>query len=173
MNIAPAPRSFLRGPWSDEPNFEEWVDPDTGYDCRVVRHYYGHLCGYVRIPGDHPLFRTDDAEPVPGRLRDRIDQMMKEPIGGRPPAQVLMSVIEGHIRSGLLVDVHGGITYSGPGVLADDEIVSGWWWGFDCNHMDDESPSPEVPKLPEAEYRTFEYAKSECKSLARQLFELD
>lgn len=173
MSAAPATRLFHRGPWSDEPSFEEWVDPDTGYDCRVARHYYGHLCGYVRIPGDHPLFRTDAADPVPGRLRDHLDQMMEEPIGGRPPVQVLLSVIEGHIRSGLLVDVHGGITYSGVGVLPDDEIVNGWWWGFDCNHMNDESPSPEVPKSPDAEYRTFEYVKSECKSLAKQLFKLD
>jgi hypothetical protein len=38
--------------------------------------------------------------------------------------------------------VHGGITYSGPGVNScDDE--SFWWLGFDCAHYED-APNPDL-----------------------------
>jgi hypothetical protein len=44
-------------PWETEPNHAEWVDEDTGYKCRIVRHdHFGHLCGYVGIPKNHPLW---------------------------------------------------------------------------------------------------------------------
>lgn len=44
-------------PWETEPNHAEWVDEDTGYKCRIQRHGdLGHLCGYVGIPKNHPLY---------------------------------------------------------------------------------------------------------------------
>lgn len=44
-------------PWETEPDNAEWVDEDTGYKCRIVRHdHFGHLCGYVGIPNTHPLW---------------------------------------------------------------------------------------------------------------------
>jgi hypothetical protein len=44
-------------PWETEPNHAEWIDEDTDYKCRIVRHdHFGHLCGYVGIPKNHPLY---------------------------------------------------------------------------------------------------------------------
>ena len=44
-------------PWESEPNHAEWIDEDTDYKCRIVRHdHFGHLCGYVGIPKNHPLW---------------------------------------------------------------------------------------------------------------------
>ena len=44
-------------PWETEPNHAEWVDEDTGYKCRIMRHdHFGQLCGYVGIPKNHPLY---------------------------------------------------------------------------------------------------------------------
>ena len=44
-------------PWETEPNHAEWIDEDTDYKCRIVRHdHFGHLCGYVGIPKNHPLW---------------------------------------------------------------------------------------------------------------------
>jgi hypothetical protein len=44
-------------PWETEPNHAEWIDEDTDYKCRIVRHdHFGHLCGYVGIPKSHPLW---------------------------------------------------------------------------------------------------------------------
>lgn len=43
------------GPWHDEPDEFEWIDPATGYTCLIRRSQMGMLLGYVVIPGDHPL----------------------------------------------------------------------------------------------------------------------
>lgn len=41
--------------WSNEPDTEFWIDPETGYGCRIVRHTrMKHLCGYVGVPFVHP-----------------------------------------------------------------------------------------------------------------------
>lgn len=43
-------------PWENEPDFEEWIDKDTGYRCRVVRNKSTlSLCGYVAVPIGHKL----------------------------------------------------------------------------------------------------------------------
>jgi len=32
----------------------------TGYSCRIIRHSrFGHLCGYVGVTPEHPLFGID------------------------------------------------------------------------------------------------------------------
>jgi hypothetical protein len=56
-----------------------------------------------------------------------------------------------------LVEVHGGITFSGKRPLGAE---SGTWTGFDLNHFGDE-------KRDEA------YAAAECESLAKQIQELN
>lgn len=43
-----------------EPNNYKWVDSHSGYLCYIVRHgIFGSLCGYVRIPKNHSLYRKD------------------------------------------------------------------------------------------------------------------
>src|SRR4051794_8253554 len=43
------------GPWQDEPDRVDFVH--AGLACFVRRHpLYGHLCGYVGIPREHPLY---------------------------------------------------------------------------------------------------------------------
>lgn len=47
-------------PWLYEPDVMEWTDTDTGLKCLIRRvRGLGHLCGYVRIMRDHPLYRKD------------------------------------------------------------------------------------------------------------------
>lgn len=51
-------------PWENEPTEEEWVDEKTNLPCRIQRHPdHLHLCGYVGVGKDHPLFGKtyDDA----------------------------------------------------------------------------------------------------------------
>ena len=32
----------------------------SGFDCKIIEQLWsGHLCGYVRLPEDHPLFQVD------------------------------------------------------------------------------------------------------------------
>ena len=54
-------------PWENEPNFEEWIDKDTGYRCRVKRNESTlSLCGYVSVPTGHKVrgMSYQDAEEV-------------------------------------------------------------------------------------------------------------
>jgi hypothetical protein len=141
------------GEWDGEPDKVHWKDEATGLDCLAVRNpRRGNWCGYVAVREDHPAFERD---------YDAVD-----------------------------VDVHGGITFAdfcqeatGPerGIChvpfpGDPDRV--WWLGFDCAHAWDHSP--EDVKMSEerggcwridrdSQYRTLEYVKSECRSLAGQL----
>jgi hypothetical protein len=54
-------------PWENEPDFEEWVDKDTGYICRVKRNESTlSLCGYVAVPIGNKVrgMNYQDAEEV-------------------------------------------------------------------------------------------------------------
>jgi hypothetical protein len=42
------------GPWANEFHELQWVDLNTRYQCFIKRNFSGVLCGYVRIPFEHP-----------------------------------------------------------------------------------------------------------------------
>jgi hypothetical protein len=45
-------------PWKNEP--DSWEGEESGLHCRIVRQSWsGHLCGYVGVTKDHPLFARD------------------------------------------------------------------------------------------------------------------
>lgn len=143
------------GPWAGEPDKAQWIDTVTDLDCLMVRNHVGALCGYVGVPPEHPWYKVqyDDIEPRPM--------------------------------------VHGGLTFSdlcaeGEGVEDGPFIchVPGpgrpeapWWLGFDCAHLGDlmprylEDDMKGLEILAEGRYRTFEYVRQECASLARQIRE--
>ena len=55
--------AWPRGPWDQEPDKEQWVDPETGLPCLIVRGPLGALCGYVGVPEGHPATeKTEDLE---------------------------------------------------------------------------------------------------------------
>lgn len=155
------------GPWQDEPDKCQWIDPSTDLDCLAVRHpRYGHWCGYVGVPEGHPAYEQKyDAVPVEahGGLTfagpcqgDEDDEDTEEqgvchvPLPGRP-----------------------------------EKI---WWLGFDAAHIWDLGPGR--PSLydslgitgnsifalpaacPEEVYRDLPYIREECASLAKQLRDL-
>lgn len=46
-------------PWDNEPSILTWVDPHTRLRCLIKRHpSMLHLCGYVRIPYSHRLYKA-------------------------------------------------------------------------------------------------------------------
>ena len=48
---------MVRKEWKTEPNEQTWINRKTGLHCHITRHSgMGHLCGYVGVPRDHPLF---------------------------------------------------------------------------------------------------------------------
>lgn len=138
------------GPWDDEPDRVEWMDEATGLTCLALRRSrFGHWCGYVAVPPDHPLHGRD--------------------------CEVADAV----------VDVHGGFTHADAcmddgrpkheqvcHVPAPGEPDDVWWFGFDFAHCDDLSPglTRHYGPIGGEVYRTLDYVRGECVSVARQLY---
>lgn len=110
-----------------------------GLDCAVLRltsSYMDHRCGYVRVPDDHPwhgLGYADDAPQGPAAYADRTTDDagmggMIALLGGQQGVETWARRIEAHVA------VHGGLTFAGS---APGDLPEGWWFGFDCAHLDD------------------------------------
>lgn len=143
-----------KGPWDQEPDKIQWPDHATGFPCLAVRHSdRGHWCGYVAVPGEHPLF---------GKNYEAPDV---EVHGG--------CLTYARACDASKSEAEGICHVPGPG--ESDHV---WWFGFDCAHAWDYSPYE--MKLSnergfpftigrEASYKTLEYVKQQCKELAAQL----
>lgn len=133
---------------------ETWVS-DTGLNCEIFPCRFSsgnyHLCGYVEVPREHPLYGCDHTAEVPLMLTWAKDAVMKQPIGKRGAIDVFCMAGRG-LRCGDLFNVHGSITYSR---MHKD---STYWYGFDCGHCDD---SPDI--------QNSAYVRAECESLAHQI----
>lgn len=128
----------------NEGNFEEWRDEETGYLCRVIRPYSnGHLCGYVNVPSNHPMFEVDYSSSFYDGPFYGI-----EVHGGLTYSRDMG--VKGNWWMGFdCVHLHD--------LNPRDLIV------YDHIFMNDENTI----------YRNKEYVKNECKELARQLKELE
>lgn len=125
-------------PWNNEPDYYEWYH--AGLPCVMIRHSdFGHWCGYVGVPLQHPLYGCMYTESHPI-------------LGGQ--------AIE------LSFTVHGGITYS-SGELRKPEQSEYWWFGFDAGHCGDLIPN--LTRFKNDIYRDFHYMKNQCELLAEQL----
>jgi hypothetical protein len=146
-------RSFWgTGPWNSEPDKMQWKDEATGLACLMVRQATsGHLCGYVGVEPGHALY---------GKGYDDVPSF----------------------------DVHGGLTFAdkcqeGPlettvcHLPEPGEPDGLWWFGFDCMHARDLSPSSAMlaRRLGDARlfegnvYRDLAYVRGECAKLAEQI----
>jgi len=86
------------------------------------------------------------------------------------------------------VEVHGGLTFSGPcnpqadeerhicHVPAEGEPDHVFWFGFDCAHLGDLCPTfdrvwRQLGVLEKIEYKDIEYVRAEVRKLAKQLYD--
>jgi hypothetical protein len=152
--------------WKGEPDQHDFEA--HGLKCRIRRvSHSGHLCGYVGVPESHPWFGKGYSDNVPAttaQLEREID------INKMGVISLLCSDVPTTeaTRIDLLIDVHGGITYSDKGV----EHLDGMWvFGFDCAHAGDLCPvmAEKYGSSGYDTYRDFEYVKRETESLAGQL----
>ena len=148
------------GPWKLEPDKMLWVDDETGYECLIKRiRNISHLCAYVGITKEHPLFGTS-------LLQFRRDEKLEK-----------------------FFDVHGKITMSYPGKVFSDEpgpddkigrsVIEGrvhptdiWWIGIDFVQNDDIIPIiADDPNDNNGEriYRDIGYVSKEITKLAQLL----
>lgn len=155
----PERRVPVPGPWDDEPDKAQWIDPDTELDCLTVRNgHSGSWCGYVGVLPGHKWHGVE------------YDKLGEYPDvhGGLTYSNFCMEGAE-----------------EGPGVChvpAPGRPANVWWLGFDCAHAFDLMPTMEArmaelwktvedihpDPYPKA-YRTFEYVRGECADLARQI----
>lgn len=145
------------GPWNDEPDKAQWVDPVTDFDCLAVRGAaLGAWCGYVGVPPGHlwcgwsykqlyppPMVHGGLNYSAPGE---------PEGIGGR------------------------GICH----VPEEGRPADLWWFGFHCAFADDFMPTnnfrlgsllgePDRAMEARRKYRTFDFVLAETMFLAAQL----
>lgn len=141
--------------WENEGKAYSFIDEETNYGCYIYRHpRMGHLCGYVDIPADHPLFGID--------YRNNIFDMV---IGN-------LEVHGGITFTGRLENFYNNKEL--PSYL--DELHD-WLIGFDCNHVNDYAPfrpyDDSMLIAFDREYRDADYVANECKKLAKQLKALE
>lgn len=165
------------GPWSGEPDSDDWTDRDTGLPCCARRGPLHHWCGYVGVEKGHPLFGLNVSDPVPQWAVDHAQKVMQGPVGKRSPVELFIHALSGGGIEGmcvsLLLNVHGGISFCGSAWLAPKDH---WFFGFDCAHAGDLSPGmlryTSRQLFGEETYRTLDYVRNETGRLARQLHDL-
>ena len=137
------------------------------YICAILALDSGHRCGYVGVNKDSKLFGIDCIKDIKDKFK--IDK--KE------------------VSLDLLINVHGGITYTEMNrnffpIYTEEET---WFFGFDCAHLGD----AQDPKLidtfrkqyyknnsifqdyPEDKIRTLDYCIDECNFMAKQFEQLE
>lgn len=123
----------------------------------------GHRCGYVGVDSTHPLFGFEYNSKLPKELLPLWEEIKNKPAGKRSSIEIFCCDPD-NPKVGILFDVHGGITYTGSSndkypVESDKEL---WFFGFDCNHADDQY-----------DRKSQEYVEAECISLAEQLIKIN
>lgn len=129
-------------PWLTEPKSASWKRRINGYElyCAIVRNpHMGHLCGYVGIGAEHPLYDNDD--------------YMDSPL------------VNLEVHGGLTF----ASSSSRLKLLSQAMPVGSWCFGFDCAHYGDLVPSMENHGRDYEQYRDFKYVTEQVNSLAEQL----
>lgn len=121
----------------------------AGLRCRVQNSPGYSRCGYVEVGENHPWFgkRHRDHVPVSKELLERDVAFYSVPI-----VSVFAWDPDTDPTIDLLIDVHGGISFSG------ERGDGGHWFGFDTSHIQDDGIT-----------RSLEYVEGECRRLAEQL----
>lgn len=125
------------GPWLGEADKVAWRDPETGYDCIVLRHDGdGTLGGYVGVPHGHPLWGFG-ADAIPSGLDiDVHGGITYARICAERPASALRRLATEARR---ICHVPRAHPRSQPVGAADRDA---WWLGFRCDLVHDVIPGP-------------------------------
>lgn len=155
---------YGKGPWDNEPDKKQWLDPKTKLPCLIVRNHSGALCGYVGVSKDHRCF---------GKHYDEVSDD-----------------IDANVHGGLTFSdkCHTGSEALICHTVEEGEDGNVWWLGFDCAHAFDLMPIQRfLDKLvgqskkdyfkelqrddlfiPDT-YKDIAYVTQQCQSLAKQL----
>ena len=147
---------FLHGPWIKEPDAVAWIN--YGLPCLIKRiDVWGHLCGYVGVFKQHPLYKKEQNE------LENFEQIS----------------VHGGVSFCGLNEKNDALHFRVNGLKI-------WWIGFDCHHTYDYAPrysrdfleieqmygykSTNIEEI--LKYRDIEYVKTQVNNLAKQLYDL-
>ncbi|SRR5712692_3880323 len=145
-----------------------------GLICCIQRMAWGgNLNGYVAIPEGHPLFgKTYDSFV---HVADKDEVAFNGNWIGLMLAACSPETEAGLLRLDMVLNVHGGLTFSKDHLCGIEDGLLGnlWWFGFDTAHSGDIRPiqteiDRKYPNLGN-QYRDFEYVIEQTKLLAEQL----
>ena len=160
------------------------IDLEFGFHGLIVKHVMGHLCGYVGVPCEHPLYEMaydqclQGCRPVPASWRTIYADARTIP--DFPPLPEIPDSMEDppwdtwpcgwqgekHPTPENQFKVHGSVDYGGRGVLGMKPEL--WYFGFRCDHVGDVIPA--APRnWPDAVYRDEAYVEAQVRSLYDQL----
>lgn len=143
---------------------ERWTSA-VGLDCVINPCTFSsgkyHLCGYIRVPPGHPLHGVEYNSPVPRTLDATVERIKQGTVGKRGIMDLFRLSLGGEFTAGDLLNVHGGITYSGSSAPGEPEADGEHWYGFDCGHSGDHPSSQNAA-----------YVRAECEGLAQQIAEI-
>lgn len=168
--------SYPTAPWLTEPL--GYATTHAGLPCELHREsLLHHWCGYVGLDPGHPLYGVEGNAASPA-LKDGLQRLLEQPLAEiKWRFAVGLAALSGcaNPTPALVLSVHGGITWAANHLPWIAIPAGNWWYGFDCNHCDDLCPDMEQRMekygLPRGngQWRTLDYALTECRFLAEQL----
>lgn len=136
------------------------------YKYVIIFTSLGHRCGYVAVDNTHPLFGVDYSENIGSK--ELLQEIKSSQIGKRGLINVMCWDGETTTPS-MMIDVHGGITYSGGSHrYPTNQFDPAWWFGFDCAHDYDIAIKYDMLHLGEVP-RLLPYVIQECENMIDQL----
>lgn len=168
-------KTDVAGPWLGEADKVAWRDPDTGYECILMREPKGgYLGGYVAVPASHPLHGFDH-KAIPADFGITVHGGLaysRSCEGGPSPSKrtiVGESTRICHVAPAKrVIETAYGTDYR----VVDHEA---WWFGFQCNHLSDLIPNAArkgqrfLSEETASTYRDDAYVLQEIINLALQL----
>jgi hypothetical protein len=158
---------------------EKTWETKAGYQavCIVIKDM--HRCGYVGVPKKHSLHGIEYNEAT-----ESLSAAWKEILDGkdegdnkRGPIITLLACCYGDSPKNWspdrIVNVHGGLTYSGGKDYPVENKDGLWWFGFDCGHSGDGTLNPNPMFDRHSPVRSEDYVITECESMATQLKALE
>lgn len=165
---------------------KDWIT-DAGMRAIVIITLYDdgnrrHRCGYVGVTKDHPAYKVGYSDPLLEYISQ--EQVDNTTIGEKSSILILTATCNSEdefnkVRRSLdiLIDCHGGLTYSSSIENGSYPVESDlWWFGFDCAHYLD---TPITPSKYDLEYdriegtaKTLNFCIKQCESIAKQLKEI-
>lgn len=156
----------------EEPSFELFRHAGLLCCCQRIGSG-GQINGYVGVSREHDFYGKNYSEKI--FIKDIDSVKFNGNWIGLLIASIEQEPIEGVLSIDMVLNAHGGITYSKGELIGIDAELFGelWWFGFDTCHAGDLRPyETEIDKrypISSDVYRDMEYVVAQTKQLAEQL----